>query len=75
MLALAKPYQLKRHVVDDVSKHGIEAIFMALTHQDHRIHRFSSTGLTKTKKERKTARCHGWPGSNHRQHDQAAILQ
>ena len=46
------PYQLKRPVVDDVSKHGIEALFMAMTHQDHRIHRFSSAGLTKTKQER-----------------------
>ena len=39
----------------DASNHGIEALFMALTHQDHRIqrmHRFSSAGLTKTKQER-----------------------
>ncbi|WP_156486171.1 hypothetical protein [Prochlorococcus sp. MIT 1306] len=39
----------------DVSNHGIEALFMALTHQDHRMqgmHRFSSAGLTKTIKER-----------------------
>ncbi len=49
------PYQLKRPVVDDISKHGIAALFMAMTHQDHRIqriHRFSSAGLTKTKQER-----------------------
>ena len=42
-------------MVADVSNHGIEALFMALTHQDHRIqrmHRFSSAGLTKTIKER-----------------------
>ena len=39
-------------MVADVSNHGIDALFMALTHQDHRIHRFSSTGLTKTKEER-----------------------
>ena len=52
MLALAKPYELKRPVVADVSNHGIEALFMALTHQDHRMHRFSSAGLTKTIKER-----------------------
>ena len=49
------PYQLKRPVVDDISEHGIAALFMAMTHQDHRIqriHRFSSAGLTKTIKER-----------------------
>ncbi|MEC7382217.1 MAG: hypothetical protein VYE16_04330 [Cyanobacteriota bacterium] len=38
----------------DVSNHGIKSLFMALTHQDHRIermHRLSGAGLTKTMKE------------------------
>ena len=54
LLALAKPYQLKQTVVTDVSNHGIDALFMALTHQDHRIqrmHRFSSTDLWNTTKK------------------------
>ncbi len=55
MLALAKPYQLKQLMVTGVSNHRTAAFIIALTLQDHRIqrmHRFSSSDLTKTMKER-----------------------
>ncbi|WP_413351176.1 hypothetical protein [Prochlorococcus sp. MIT 0707] len=45
LLALAKPYELKKFVVAGVSNHRTAALILALTLQDQRIqliHRFSN---------------------------------